>query len=272
MYLVLSLLFFLVAFFDPQAKLSILFEPVPETPADVIEDSQSGENPGSAEEIRQEILEELAAEGIVRGGDALPDELVEDGNSLNITFDDDGDVNLESGGDCNVNQSDLDELPAWLSRRLTVERLKHVCEKTQLDKGNALLESLLDNVPAALIILLPLMAFVLKGLYPLSRRYYVEHLLFFVHFHAFFFLILTLQILFSRFMAWVGAPETPTVLVLVASSFYVPVYLFVSMRTVYGQGRAVTFLKYIGLTFAYATGFMLTMLAALVIAAFSISI
>ena len=49
----------------------------------------------------------------------------------------------------------------------------------------------------ALIVLLPLMALVFKGLYPLSRRYFVEHLLFFVHFHAFFFLILTLQILFA---------------------------------------------------------------------------
>ena len=114
------------------------------------------------------------------------------------------------------------------------------------------------------------MAFVLKGLYPLSRRYYVEHLLFFVHFHSFFFLILSLQILFSRLMAFLGTPETLTVLTLVASSFYIPVYLFVSMRRVYGQGRAVTFFKYIALTFAYACGFVATMMGALAIAAFSI--
>ena len=57
---------------------------------------------------------------------------------------------------------------------------------------------MLDNMPVALIVLLPVMALVLKALYPLSRRYFVEHLLFFVHFHSFFFLILTLQILFSR--------------------------------------------------------------------------
>lgn len=266
MYLVLSVLFFLVAFFDPQEKLGLLFEPEPDTPADVVEDDESDERERSAEEIKQEILEELAAEGIVLGGDNLPVELTDDGSSLNITFDENGDAKTE----CDVEQSDLDDLPAWLARRLTVERLQRMCERTQIDDGRSLIDNLLENVPAALIVLLPLMALVLKGLYPLSRRYYVEHLLFFVHFHAFFFLILTLQVLFSRLMALLGTPETLTVLALVASSFYIPVYLFVSMRRVYGQGRAVTFFKYIVLTFAYASGFLATMLGALAIAAFSI--
>ena len=127
-----------------------------------------------------------------------------------------------------------------------------------------------DNVPAALIILLPLMALVLKALYPLSRRYYVEHLLFFVHFHAFFFLILTIQIFYSRLGALLSLPEAAVVLPVVAISFYIPVYLFFAMRTVYGQGKLITFIKYVALTVTYAAGFMATMLGALAIAAFSI--
>ncbi len=67
-------------------------------------------------------------------------------------------------------------MPDWLARRVTVERMQRICEKTQLDDGRALVDNLLDNIPAALIVLLPLMAFVLKVLYPLSKRYYVEHL------------------------------------------------------------------------------------------------
>jgi hypothetical protein len=114
------------------------------------------------------------------------------------------------------------------------------------------------------------MAFVLKALYPLSRRYYVEHLLFFVHFHAFFFLILSLQILFMRMTAWLRIPEEIGILTVVVASFYVPVYLFMAMRRVYGQGRIVTFIKYIGLVFAYVIGFMATMLGALALAAFSV--
>ena len=114
------------------------------------------------------------------------------------------------------------------------------------------------------------MALVLKVLYPLSRRYYVEHLLFFVHFHAFFFLLLTLQILFARLAAAIRIPESFSTLVLVIASFYVPVYLFIAMRRVYGQGRLITTVKYIGLTIAYLIGFLATLLGAFIVAAFSV--
>ena len=57
---------------------------------------------------------------------------------------------------------------------------------------------------------------------------------------------------------------------IVVASFYIPIYLFVAMRRVYGQGRFVTFLKYIVLLAAYLTGFTVTMLGALAIAALSI--
>ena len=161
-------------------------------------------------------------------------------------------------------------MPAWLQRRLTPERLQRICERTQIDGGRAFVDKLLDNIPAALIILLPLMAFVLKALYPLSRRYYVEHLLFFVHFHAFFFMILSLQILLMRLSAWLRIPEALAILTVVIASFYVPVYLYMAMRRVYGQGRIITFIKYIGLIVAYVFGFTATMLGALALAALSV--
>jgi hypothetical protein len=281
MYLVLSLLFFLVAFFDPQEKLGLLFEPEAETSEVSVgdcaaigadEDCTTGggaidDGEGDTNEIKQEILDELAAEGIIVGSDDLPDDIGDKDSAIHISFDDDDEFD-----DCNdIEQSDIDDMPAWIARRLTIQRLRHMCEKIQGSEGQgALLNNLLDNVPAALIVLLPLMALVLKVLYPLSRRYYVEHLLFFVHFHAFFFLILTLQVLFARLMALSGAPEPIAVLVLVAMSLYIPVYLFVSMRRVYGQNRAITFFKYIILVIAYASGFLATMMAALAIAAFAI--
>ncbi len=45
-----------------------------------------------------------------------------------------------------------------------------------------------ENIPKMMFIFLPLIAAVMFVLYLGSGRYYVEHLLFFVHFHAFFFL------------------------------------------------------------------------------------
>jgi len=74
----------------------------------------------------------------------------------------------------------------------------------------------------------------------------------------------------ARFAAMLAVPETAIALTLVAISLYIPVYLFVGMRNVYGQGRLVTTLKYVVLTMTYITGFFITMLATLGIAAFAI--
>jgi len=138
------------------------------------------------------------------------------------------------------------------------------------DDGRALFDKLRDNVPAALFFLMPLMALILKMMYPLSKRYYVEHLLFVVHYHAFFFLILTLQILFARFALLVGIPENAIDIVLIGAAIYIPVYLFRSMRRVYGQGFVITALKFVFLGIAYFGGFFLTMSIAALFAAFSI--
>jgi hypothetical protein len=81
---------------------------------------------------------------------------------------------------------------------------------------------------------------------------------------------LSLQILFARLSVALSLPEPIMILTIVVASFYVPVYLFIAMRRVYGQGRIITFLKYIVLVTAYSMGFFATMLGALAIAAFSI--
>lgn len=251
-YFVLSLIFFVVAFFDPSEELGLLFE----TGSEVSTDAQAH---------REAVLEKLTEEGIIIGS-GVGKEASEESHGIKIQFDSDG----ETESECEIDESEFEEMPGWLARRLTPERMRHICEQTRLDNGRQILENLADNVPAALIVLLPLMALVLKALYPLSRRYYVEHLLFFVHFHAFFFLILTLQILFARLANLLHVPEAISVLILVVASLYIPVHLFISMRRVYGQGRVTTFLKFIGLVFAYSAGFLVTMLGALMIAVFAI--
>jgi hypothetical protein len=66
-------------------------------------------------------------------------------------------------------------------------RLREACNKIVTDsKGFG--RALYDNVPKMMFIFLPLIACVMYVLYLGSGRYYVEHLLFFVHFHAYFFL------------------------------------------------------------------------------------
>ena len=98
------------------------------------------------------------------------------------------------------------------------------------------------------------MAFVLKLLYPLSKRYYVEHLLFVVHFHAFFFLILILQMLYSRLGLLLHFPDLAIEIPLFATSLYQPVYLYKAMRLVYGQRHLATVPKFLAMTVAYIAG------------------
>ncbi len=233
-YLVLSVIFFVVAFFDPKDDLSLFFEPQPEP---------------TAEEIAER---EDNARIAVEEKDAQLDD--EDG-----IF-----------GDCeNASISDEEDMPEWVKKRFTDERIKHICEKNKARGNDNFADAILDNIPVALIVLLPIMAMVLKLLYPLSRRYFVEHLLFFVHFHAFFFLILTLQILFARLANSLSFAGIISTLILVATSFYIPVYLYKAMRHVYGQGHAITIFKYLMLSIAYLTGATITMLGAFFVAVLS---
>ncbi|MGB5491313.1 MAG: DUF3667 domain-containing protein, partial [Woeseiaceae bacterium] len=68
-YLVLSVIFFVVAFFDPRDDLSLLFEPQPEpTP------EQQAEEAAQVAAAKKEILDELAAEGIIVGNTVIKGE------------------------------------------------------------------------------------------------------------------------------------------------------------------------------------------------------
>lgn len=282
-YLVLSIIFFLVAFFDPREDFGIFFDPEEDVEESVEEGVQS------AEEIRDEVMQQLVEDGVVTADQAgisssvvdepddepVPgqvsapeagtDESEEDADAFNVRF---------SGGEMTTNDNcdeiDTEDWPPWLDSWLTPERVKIICERVVEDDGKAWGSKLLDNVPAALIALLPLMALVLKALYPLSKRYYVEHVLFVVHFHAFVFLILTWQILFVRLTSSLSLPDGVPVITTVAVSLYVPVYLFKSMRRVYGQGGLITTFKYLILLFAYLIGMLLILVSTAIFAAFSI--
>jgi hypothetical protein len=286
-YLVLSILFFLVLLFDPKEDFGILFEPTEESTEQITKDGKS------TDEIRNEVLDELIAEGLlppsakqdkvaeraeseepeeadVKATDESESEEYWDGVQITVDGGDSDDDDSESDADCSIDSMDDLNMPDWLSRRLTVERLKVVCEKVSADNGKALLEKLKENIPAALFVLLPLMAFVLKMFYPLSKRYYVEHLLFVVHYHAFFFLVLILQMLFSRLGIWLRLPEGIVELTLVMTSLYIPVYLYKAMRKVYGQGHLATVPKFLGLVIAYFVGLAIILAITALFAAFSI--
>jgi hypothetical protein len=106
-----------------------------------------------------------------------------------------------------------------------------------------------------LFFFLPALALAMKPMYRRPRRYYIEHLLFFLHNHAFGFLVFTLLMLVTRF-----APRSIGHWAIFIVCLYVPYYLFVSMRQVYGQGRWRTFAKLTVLALTYVIGGFLTLL------------
>ncbi len=268
MYLVLSIVFFLVAFFDPREDLGILFEP--QAPA--ADEAEEGTDDAAA--MREKVMRELQQEGIIVDGPGSTDTaspadeaaVDTDSESRGIEISTQGDVDA----DCDFEDMDTEGMPEWMARRFTPERLNAVCNRVVADKGKAFLRELLDNVPAALFVLLPLMALALKILYPLSKRFYVEHLLFVVHYHAFVFLILILQVLLSRTGSLLSALELPTDVVAFALSLYVPIYLYKAQRRVYEQGRFLTTMKFLILTLAYFGGLFTMFALVAIFAAFSI--
>jgi hypothetical protein len=236
-YLVLSIVFFLVAFFDPREKFSIFFN----EEADVAE--ESAKRADDAQRIQDEVMRELVSDGVLTAEQAgieppVDDPVVADEETPEpdaATDDDDDAFNIRFNNGETTTTNNCDEIenedwPPWFKSRFTPERMKIMCERIVADDGKTWLGNLLDSVPAALIALLPLMALVLKMLYPLSKRYYVEHLLFVVHYHAFFFLILSLQILFSRLVSLLGQSGFVTGISIFAVSLYIPIYLAIAMR------------------------------------------
>ena len=142
-------------------------------------------------------------------------------------------------------------------------RLRDACRKIMADSqtfGRALYE----NIPKMMFIFLPLIAAVMFVLYLGSGRYYVEHLLFFVHYHAFFFLGGLAIVLLDRSSALLDGTAFGNVLRFFEGALtfvlviYVPYYLYRAMRRVYGQGRMVTLAKYSLLGIGYVIFMALT--------------
>lgn len=106
------------------------------------------------------------------------------------------------------------------------------------------LPDVIERIPTAMFVLLPLFAGLLHLLYLRQKRYYVEHFVFALHTHAFTYLTFTL-------MFTLQATFLPAVLML-----WVMIYYWLAMRRVYGQGVIVTTFKYWFLFVVY--GLLLT--------------
>ncbi|MGH8136397.1 MAG: DUF4286 family protein [Steroidobacteraceae bacterium] len=168
------------------------------------------------------------------------------------------------GSNCDVNLT----LPVIGSVR---EPLSRACRKIQADGGKRFFEHFVATVPKVMFLFLPLMAAVALLFYwRRPRRLYAEHLVLFLHNHAFTFLLLAVTASFSA----LGNIELPLFglfnFLVFLLFIYLAYYVFRSMRVVYGDGRLKTALKFTALGTIYLVLLGVTMLAGLVYTALAL--
>lgn len=109
---------------------------------------------------------------------------------------------------------------------------------------------LMDWIPRSLFFLLPIFALLLAMFYVRQRKafYFVDHLVFSLNVHTFVFVVLTALVVAAQFvtsdkLGWFALAA-------------VAIYLFLAMKRFYGQGWALTTVKFLGISFVYSTFFL----------------
>jgi hypothetical protein len=125
--------------------------------------------------------------------------------------------------------------------------LRAFCKKATNTSSRDLSAAVERNLPRAMFVLLPLLALLMKLLYWRPKRFYVEHLLFMVHNHAFIFISFTALVLLGTTSINEEVVEVIEVLLIL----YILWYLFRAMRVTYGQSRWLTFGKYMTIALLY---------------------
>ena len=146
-------------------------------------------------------------------------------------------------------------LPTPLNKALN-RRLAHSRDvMRQSNSEKPLLDGLFNVLPQTLFLLLPLFALMLKLAYWFKRRLFMEHLIVALHSHSFIALSVTLAISLSWLQQWFAPNDGPANWVfglgIGLMSLWIPVYLLLMQKHVYGQGWPMTLIKYCVLGVSY---------------------
>jgi hypothetical protein len=125
-------------------------------------------------------------------------------------------------------------------------------------------EAIAANLPRAFFLLLPLFALLLKLLYRRRRIFYLDHLVFALHYHAFAFVIMTLMILAGA----AGLPPPLAVPLVLALWFWIFAYLLLALRTAYGDSWPAAGLRFGALVISYGFVFALALVGLMMITAY----
>ena len=157
------------------------------------------------------------------------------------------------------NPVDIPLVPDRLNNWLNEEIGKSPQKAKAIDANPKLIiMAIIDVLPTAVFLLLPVFALVMKFWYLFAKRFYIEHLIFSLHNHSFIFVIFILLVLFD----WIeiGAvtlgvnadvADTISSVITAVLMFWIPIYMFLAMKRVYQQGWFLTIGKYLMVGWTY---------------------
>ena len=121
------------------------------------------------------------------------------------------------------------------------------------DNPRLLAEAFFSVAPQTLFLLLPIFAVLLKIVYIFKRRLYMEHMIVALHSHAFIamWLILIIGVYSLGEAMAAGALKTILNFTIAALWIWLPLYLLLMQKRVYGQGWIMTLIKFFMLGIAY---------------------
>ena len=233
LYLAISLLFFALQALLPDSESFDVAQPA-DVQAQVAK--QAGPLP---EELRRELEAEAGANP--------------DGGSL------------LSGEDCNI------RILGGGGKTKFEQSMSAACRQMKADGGKRFAEHFAATAPKLMFLFLPLMAAVALLFYWRPRRLYAEHLVLFLHNHAFTFLLLGATAILGAIadLGFTGSGLFGLAAFLLYC--YLPYYVFRSMRVVYAEGRLRTMAKFFAISVIYFVLLGMTMLLGLVATMLSLS-
>ena len=198
------------------------------------------------------VLDEAEVEDIIASVNDDDYEKTEMFTTDDISFNDDP-------WDRETNPVDLKWLPDWFNDSINDE-IEGSPEKAEMisKNPNLIVDQVFDILPATMFVLLPFVALIFKFWYTFAKRYYVEHLIFSLHNHAFIFVSLILLLLTGLVVdllnsyGYSTAAETSEWLIAIIG-IWIPLYLLISLRVVYQQNWFLTIGKFVVIGISYAT-------------------
>ena len=226
LYLLVSILFFLGVRLAPiQTRPQVAKDMTPKDRAEV---EEAMKNPAIPALVREEVLKSVAERAKTpaanKSGPTRTAEVPSPSPPQIV------------GSDSSEKQGDDGSSPSWLKQRVKEKIGPHGSNAQLLSK------TLRDNISTMMLFCIPLFALVLKILYLRQGRYYVEHLVYALHIHAFFYIAVLLTVLSGMAAKrWAPALEGPLLWILVLA---IVAQVFLSIRQVYRQTWFMTTFKF----------------------------